>query len=58
MSESSGTCSIWSHGIETHPVTSRAGHEVPAFTIGDLPYGEHALTMFKQAMAGEPISST
>ncbi|KAF9788629.1 serine carboxypeptidase [Thelephora terrestris] len=36
----------------------RAGHLVPAYTIGNLPYGEHALTMFNQAMAGLPISST
>ncbi|KAF9644244.1 alpha/beta-hydrolase [Thelephora ganbajun] len=36
----------------------RAGHLVPAFTIGNLPYGRHALTMFNQAMAGQPISST
>lgn len=35
-----------------------AGHEVPAYTVGDLPRGIHALTMFTQAMALQPISST
>ena len=39
-------------------VASRAGHLVPAYTVGNLPNGLHALTMFNQAMAGEPISST
>jgi hypothetical protein len=38
--------------------TIRAGHEVPAYTVGNLPRGLHALTMFKQANAGLPISST
>lgn len=36
----------------------RAGHLVPAYTVGTLPYGKHALTMYNQAMAGQPISST
>lgn len=36
----------------------RAGHLVPAYTIGNLPYGKHALTMYTQAMDGQPISST
>ncbi|KAF9644836.1 serine carboxypeptidase [Thelephora ganbajun] len=36
----------------------QAGHLVPAFTVGNLPYGRHALTLFNQAMAGQPISST
>jgi len=36
----------------------RAGHLVPAYTIGNLPYGKHALTMYNQAIAGEPLFST
>lgn len=40
------------------PRSRRAGHLVPAYTIGNLPYGKHALTMFSQAIAGKPISST
>ena len=43
---------------QTHFVISRAGHLVPAFTVGNLPYGKHALTMYDQAMADRPISST
>ena len=43
---------------ETHVVAPRAGHLVPAYTIGTLPYGKHALTMYNQAMAGQPIFST
>jgi len=36
----------------------RAGHEVPAYTVGKLPTGLHALTMFTQVNAGLPIHST
>ena len=43
---------------QTHIVVPRAGHLVPAFTVGNLPLGKHALTMFNQAMSGQPISST
>lgn len=39
-------------------LSTSAGHEVPAYTVGDLPRGTHALTMFTQAMALQPISST
>ena len=36
----------------------KTGHLVSACTIGGLRRGEwHALTMFSQAMAGQPISS-
>lgn len=44
--------------IESRLIDLRAGHLVPAYTIGNLPYGKHALTMFNQAMAKQPISST
>lgn len=50
--------SIWNLSIETHLVAPRAGHEVPAYTVGSLPYGKHALTMYSQAIEGNPISST
>jgi hypothetical protein len=48
----------FSPATETDSITFRAGHMVPAYTIGSLPYGKHALTMYDQAMAGHPISST
>ena len=44
--------------LQTHFVISSAGHLVPAYTIGDLPYGRHASTLFNQAIGGRPISST
>ena len=43
--------------IGIHLDSSRSGHMVAAYTIGNLPYGKHALTMYNQAMAGKPISS-
>jgi hypothetical protein len=36
----------------------RAGHKVSAYTVGNLPRGLHALTMFIQANAGLPVFST
>lgn len=35
-----------------------SGHEVPAYTHGNLARGQAALEMFKQVMAGEPLKST
>ncbi|KAJ7596121.1 serine carboxypeptidase [Mycena floridula] len=35
-----------------------SGHEVPAYTIGDLDYGEAALQMFEQVMAYQSLEAT
>lgn len=35
-----------------------AGHEVPAYTWGDLKVGQAALQVFDQIMSGEGLSST
>lgn len=57
-SGSSGAYPVRNSPGETQYATPRAGHLVPAYTVGNLPFGKHALTMYNQAMAGKPISST
>ena len=38
-------------------ISIRSGHEVPAYTHGNLARGQAALEMFRQVMAGEPLTS-